>query len=38
VQVAITPRAATGKGAKRAGGRIGSVTEVLLKGRCEQCE
>ena len=38
VQVAITPRAAAGKRAARASGRIGSVTEVLLKGRCEQCE
>jgi Fur family ferric uptake transcriptional regulator len=39
VQVAITPRPGAGKRAKReAGGRIGSVTEVLLKGRCEQCD
>ncbi|MFM8415045.1 MAG: Fur family transcriptional regulator [Planctomycetota bacterium] len=39
VQVAITPRPGDGKAAKKpAGGRIGSVTEVLLKGRCEQCE
>jgi Fur family ferric uptake transcriptional regulator len=39
VQVAITPRPGAGKRAKReTGGRIGSVTEVLLKGRCEQCE
>jgi Fur family ferric uptake transcriptional regulator len=47
VQVAITPRSAAGKsapGPKRAGRspaasrRIGSVTEILLKGRCEQCE
>jgi Fur family ferric uptake transcriptional regulator len=39
VQVAISPRPGAGKRAKRdAGGRIGSVTEVLLKGRCEQCE
>ena len=39
VQVAITPRPAEGKRSKRvARSRIGSVTEVLLKGRCEQCE
>jgi Fur family ferric uptake transcriptional regulator len=39
VEVAITPRPGVGKRAKREpGGRIGSVTEVLLKGRCEQCE
>jgi len=38
VQVAITPRSAAGKGTKRTSGRIGSVTEVLLKGRCEQCD
>lgn len=39
VEVAITPRPGAGKRAKReTGGRIGSVTEVLLKGRCEQCE
>jgi Fur family ferric uptake transcriptional regulator len=39
VQVAITPRPGAGKRAKHpAGGRIGSVTEVLLKGRCEQCD
>ena len=39
VQVAITPRSDDKKAAKKpAAGRIGSVTEVLLKGRCEQCE
>jgi len=43
VQVAITPRPTSGgqrsSGKKpAAGGRIGSVTEILLKGRCEQCE
>jgi Fur family ferric uptake transcriptional regulator len=47
VQVAITPRSAAGKsapGTRKAGrspaasGRIGSVTEILLKGRCEQCD
>ena len=39
VQVAIMPRPGEGKAAKKpAGGRIGLVTEVLLKGRCEQCE
>jgi Fur family ferric uptake transcriptional regulator len=39
VEVAITPRPGAGKRAKReTSGRIGSVTEVLLKGRCEQCE
>lgn len=49
VQVAITQRdavPASGGHAKKAHGRttaatrrrIGSVTEILLKGRCEQCE
>lgn len=39
VQVAITPRPGDAKAAKKPmSGRIGSVTEVLLKGRCEQCE
>jgi Fur family ferric uptake transcriptional regulator len=46
VQVAITPRSSgtkprsTGRGdpaAAVAAARIGSVTEILLKGRCEQC-
>jgi Fur family transcriptional regulator, ferric uptake regulator len=44
VQVAITPRPAGGDRRSTAGkksfggGRIGSVTEILLKGRCEQCD
>ena len=38
VKVAITPRPGAGSGNKGPGGRIGSVTEVLLKGRCGQCE
>jgi Fur family transcriptional regulator, ferric uptake regulator len=46
VQVAITPRPVVGKSgdtkkdgrSATARGRIGSVTEILLKGRCEQCE
>jgi Fur family ferric uptake transcriptional regulator len=39
VVVAITPRPGVGKRAKREpGGRIGAVTEILLKGRCEQCD
>jgi len=37
VQVAFTPRRENGSPTK-AGSRIGSVTEVVLKGRCEQCE
>ncbi len=46
VEVAITPRTTAKPEAGKAGARdthagrrtIGSVTEVLLKGRCEQCE
>jgi Fur family transcriptional regulator, ferric uptake regulator len=39
IQVAFTPRPAEGKAAARPGGdRIGTVTEILLKGRCGQCE
>jgi Fur family ferric uptake transcriptional regulator len=38
VQVAITPRPAGGGRKPTGGGRIGSVTEILLKGRCEHCE
>jgi len=41
VEVAISPQpraVRTAGGAPRAGGRIGSVREVLLKGQCSQCE
>ena len=38
MKVAITPRSGTAKRGSRTAGRIGSVTEVLLKGRCGQCE
>jgi Fur family ferric uptake transcriptional regulator len=39
VEVALPPQAGEAAAGKRpAGGRIGSVTEVLLKGRCERCD
>ncbi len=39
VEVALPPPAEKPAAGKRPpGGRIGSVTEVLLKGRCERCD
>ncbi|MBM4020825.1 MAG: transcriptional repressor [Planctomycetes bacterium] len=38
MQVAIKPRSGTAKRGSRTSGRISSVTAVLLKGRCGQCE
>lgn len=38
VQVAIRPRSSRGKSGSGDRHRIGSVTEILLKGHCEQCQ
>lgn len=38
VQVAIRPKTPSGKAGRRDRQGIGSVTEILLKGHCEQCQ
>ena len=38
VQVAIRPKTSAGKGSRGERQGIGSVTEILLKGHCEQCQ